>query len=83
MLFLLGFAEQFMAADAGAFVGTLWAVRSDTALRFAECFYQTLAEGRSLGEASHDARLLCQRQRSDPSWLAYSVYGDPKAKATP
>ena len=42
---MMGWAEQFMAAGAGAFVGTLWAVRSDSATKFAEAFYSALTDG--------------------------------------
>ena len=76
---MMGWAEQFMAAGAGAFAGTLWAVRSDSATKFAEAFYGALTDGMSLGKASQIARLEASRDRSDPTWLAYSVYGDPAA----
>jgi CHAT domain-containing protein len=78
---MIGWAEQFMAAGAGAFVGTLWAVRSNSATKFAEAFYSALAGGTPLGQASQLARLEVARDRSDPTWLAYSVYGDPAAEA--
>ncbi|MEK8105131.1 CHAT domain-containing protein [Micromonospora sp. M12] len=38
---MLGWAQQFMASGAGAFVGTLWAVRSDSSVRFATAFYRS------------------------------------------
>ena len=78
---MMGWAEQFMAAGAGAFAGTLWAVRSESATKFAEAFYSTLADGSSLGQACQLARLEASRDRSDPTWLGYSVYGDPAAAA--
>lgn len=78
---MMGWAEQFMAAGAGAFVGTLWAVRSDSATNFAEAFYGELTNGKSLGEACRLARREAARDPSDPTWLAYSVYGDPAAQA--
>lgn len=76
---MMGWAEQFMAAGAGAFVGTLWAIRSETASRFAEAFYGEITSGSPLGEACHRARLTIDH--SDPTWLAYSIYGDPDATA--
>jgi hypothetical protein len=76
---MMGWAEQFMAAGAGAFVGTLWAIRSETASEFAESFYGEITGGSPLGEACHRARLAIDH--SDPTWLAYSVYGDPAATA--
>jgi hypothetical protein len=78
---MMGWAQQFMAAGAGAFVGTLWAVSSTAAQIFAETFYTALAAGNSLGEASRHARAETSRDHDDPTWLAYSVYGDPAAQA--
>jgi hypothetical protein len=77
-----GWAQQFMAAGAGAFVGTLWAVHSDTAAVFARAFYEALVGGVRLGEAARQARLLASRDTDDATWLAYTVYGDPAARAT-
>ena len=78
---MMGWAKQFMAAGAGAFVGTLWDIRSRSAAAFADGFYQRLADGRTLGEAAHETRLASAYDRGDPTWLAYSVYGDPAATA--
>ncbi|ONI79145.1 hypothetical protein ALI144C_25215 [Actinosynnema sp. ALI-1.44] len=74
-----GWAQQFMAAGAGAFVGTLWPVRSDSALEFATIFYDELASGASLGMAAHYARGVSTNDDGDPTWLAYTVYGHPSA----
>ncbi|WP_435270238.1 CHAT domain-containing protein [Streptomyces sp. 1222.5] len=76
---MLGWAQQFMGAGAGAFVGTLWAVRSDSAQRFAEAFYASLSAGEPLGTAVHRARSHAGHDETDPTWLAYTVYGDPAA----
>ncbi|MFJ9833572.1 CHAT domain-containing protein [Streptomyces sp. NPDC101169] len=76
---MLGWAQQFMGAGAGAFVGTLWAVRSDSAQRFAEAFYASLSAGEPLGTAVHRARSHAGHDETDPTWLAYTVYGDPTA----
>jgi CHAT domain-containing protein len=79
---MIGWAEQFMGAGAGAFVGTLWPVRSETASSFAELFYENLRAGDTLGIATQKARLSASKLgRMDPTWLAYSVYGDPDAVA--
>jgi ubiquitin-like protein Pup len=40
---MMGWAGQFMAAGAGAFIGTLWPVRSTRASQYAEAFYAALA----------------------------------------
>ncbi|MFF5056411.1 CHAT domain-containing protein [Micromonospora sp. NPDC000663] len=78
---MLGWAQQFMSSGAGAFVGTLWAVRSESSVRFATAFYRSLAEGATLGAAALAARTDQQDDRLDPTWLAYTVYGDPFATA--
>lgn len=80
-LTMTGWAQKFMTAGAGAFVGTLWAVRSESATRFARPFYQALRDGEPLGEASRIARTAARGDDGDPSWLAYTVYGNPTARA--
>ncbi|MEU4159226.1 CHAT domain-containing protein [Actinoplanes sp. NPDC026670] len=75
---MMGWAEQFLAAGAGAFVGTLWDVRTDRARTFAESFYQNLADGHCLGTAVLNSRRAAATA-DDPTWLAYTVYGDPQA----
>ncbi|KDN17603.1 CHAT domain-containing protein [Amycolatopsis rifamycinica] len=77
---MVGWAQQFMAAGAGAFVGTLWPVRSDSAGAFAELFYGFLQAGEPLGRATLLARQTVVREQPDPTWLAYTVYGDPHAR---
>jgi hypothetical protein len=76
---MTGWAQQFMAAGAGAFVGTLWAVRDEGAGRFAEAFYGALRDGQQLGEATRAARRHAGQDSTDPTWLAYTVYGSPTA----
>ncbi|MDH6130763.1 hypothetical protein P3T37_000130 [Kitasatospora sp. MAA4] len=78
----LGWANQFLQAGAGAFVGTLWPVRDSTALAFADRFYQQLFTARKpLGLASLSARQEIRDLDGDPTWLAYAVYGSPGALA--
>ena len=77
---MIGRARQFMAAGAGAFLGSLWAVRSGSARTFADAFYKTLVtEGAPLGTASLRARQAIAEDGGDPTWLAYTVYGNPSA----
>lgn len=78
---LMGWAGQFMAAGAGAFIGTLWAVRSSSALAFAETFYEALLAGQPFGHSVQLARQATAADTSDPTWLAYTAYGDPMATA--
>jgi CHAT domain-containing protein len=67
-----------MTAGAGAFVGTLWAVPSGPAREFAEAFYAACLDGVPLGRAVKAARAAIRRP-GDPTWLAYTAYGDPAA----
>jgi CHAT domain-containing protein len=78
-----GWAEKCFKAGAGAFVGSLWDVRSKPARAFATSFYRALLEdGHPLAIAAHLARNEALRQSSrDPTWLAYTVYGNPFARA--
>ncbi len=75
---MTGWASHFMAAGAGAFIGTLWPVRSSQASLFAEEFYGALVTGADLGQASLTAR-RATKNHADPTWLAYTIYGDPAA----
>ena len=77
---MMGWAKQFMGAGAGAFLGSLWAVRSSSARVFAEAFYQAfITERATLGAASLQARRAIADDGGDPTWLAYTVYGNPAA----
>jgi CHAT domain-containing protein len=77
---MMGWARQFMGAGAGAFIGSLWAVRSSSAKAFADTFYQALvSEAAPLGEASLRARRAIAADAGDPTWLAYTIYGNPSA----
>ena len=80
LMHLVGWARQFMGAGAGAFIGSLWAVRSSSAKTFAEAFYRAMISDRmSLGAASLRARQEISGDPGDPTWLAYTVYGNPSA----
>ena len=62
-----GWASQFMAAGAGAFVGTLWPVRSPAARKFAASFYEAIVrQNRTLGEAALHARKSIIEDLEDP-----------------
>ena len=73
-----GFAERFLRAGAGAFIGSLWEVGDHTALRFATELYQMLKDDRTLGQAVTDLR--GRVKDGDLTWLAYAVYGHPEAR---
>lgn len=75
-----GWAAGFLGAGAGAFLGPLWSIRDSKALAFAKAFYKKLLAGETLGEAVHKARSeLRESFPGDPSWLGYSLYGQPLA----
>jgi CHAT domain len=74
-----GWASKFLDAGAAAFIGSLWAVRDETARQFASELYQQLRTGAALGEAAMRARMAAAGTPGDPTWLAYAVYGDPRA----
>ncbi len=77
---LAGWAETFLRAGAGAFIGSLWAVRDRSAFTFAKHFYEILSGGKTLGEAAMAARQAIAGNGADPTWLAYAIYGDPNAR---
>ena len=74
-----GFATEFLNAEAGVFVGTLWSVVDSAALAFAKGFYTALREGKALAEAATAGRIASSAVEPS-SWLAYAVYGDPEAR---
>jgi hypothetical protein len=69
-------AGKFFHAGAGAFVGSMWDIRSDSARVFAERFYEALVQERqSLAQAAYRARQRTRETTRDPTWLAYAVHG--------
>jgi hypothetical protein len=78
-----GWASKFLEAGAAAFIGSLWAVSDGAAREFAQEFYGRLKTGSSLGEAVMRARQTAASHPDDPTWLAYTVYGDPRATISP
>jgi CHAT domain-containing protein len=76
---MTGWAERFVAAGAGAFIGSLWEVRDTRAAIFAREFYASLVGGVSLGEAVANGREAIKNEAGDPTWLSYAVYGDSAA----
>jgi hypothetical protein len=77
-----GWPIVFLRAGAGAFVGTAWAVRDKPAAAFARAFYGTLLDGKTLAEAASAARASA-KALGDASWLAFKVYGHPRARRAP
>lgn len=75
-----GWAAQFLRAGAAAFVGAYWSVYDRAAHDFARAFYGRLLAGRSIGQATQEARAAI-KPLGDPTWLAYTVFADPLATA--
>jgi hypothetical protein len=80
---LYGWADQFMRAGAAAFIGSLWEVSDAAANEFAREMYARLMDGDPLGKAVMTARRAVAAEPADPTWLAYAVYGDPRARIHP
>jgi hypothetical protein len=77
-----GWARATLFAQAGAFVGTLWSVRDETAFKFAKAFYTALLDDKmTFGESALAARRTFS-DADDPSWLAYVVYAHPNTTVT-
>lgn len=74
-----GWAGRFLAAGAGAFVGSLWQVRDAPAKEFAASFYQDLKQGKTLGDAFQAARAHVG-QSGDPTRLGYTLFGRREAR---
>jgi hypothetical protein len=74
-----GWPNVFLRAGAAAFVGSAWAVRDKPAAKFSTVFYNALLDGRTLAEAATEARSAA-KQMGDASWLAFKVYGHPRAR---
>jgi CHAT domain len=72
---------EFVRLGCGGFVGTLWPVTDRAASVFAQAFYRSMFEGRSIGEAMLRARKQVRESYpNDPTWLAYSCFADPLAR---
>jgi hypothetical protein len=74
-----GWAASFLRAGAGAFIGSLWEVVDTSASTYAQEFYRAAIGGNTLGESARQARDAIRDNPGDPTWLAYTLYGDPAA----
>jgi chaperonin GroEL len=75
-------ASAFIKRGAGAFIGSLWNVRSTTANKFGVEVYKSVRSGEAttLGQAVDLARRRSVRDPSDPTRLAYALYGKDDAQ---
>jgi len=74
-----GWAKQCLEVGCSAFIGTLWSVDDEQARRFVQELYPRLLRKEPLGYALRDARQALKAS-GDPTWLAYTLYGDPAAR---
>jgi len=72
-------ADKFINAQAGGFLGSLWEVDDRLAYDFTKAFYESLMDGKTIGEAVREARLQIKNEYNS-TWLAYSIYADPLAE---
>jgi hypothetical protein len=56
-----------------------WAVRDKPAAAFSTAFYEALLNDKTLAEAASAARESAKKF-GDASWLAFKVYGHPRAR---
>jgi hypothetical protein len=77
-----GWAASFLRAGAGAFIGSLWEVTDTSACTYAQEFYRAALGGHTLAESARQARDAIRDNPGDPTWLAYTLYGDPAATAS-
>lgn len=79
-----GFADSFIRPLSGhgaaVFVGALWSIETTLAENFAKTFYGALKSGDTLVDAVAAARAAC-KQQGDFTWLAYTIFGHPLARA--
>jgi len=77
-----GWAPAVVEAGASGYIGGLWQLRSEAAIRFARGFHATLRARLARGPANVAELLRSQRRAlfeatGDPTYLAYVFYGDP------
>ena len=75
-------ARAFIKRGAGAFIGSLWNIRNATANKFGVEVYKSVRAGEAvtLGQAVDLARKRSVRDPSDPTRLAYALYGKDDAQ---
>jgi CHAT domain-containing protein len=77
---VLGLARSFFAAGARTVIGSLWPIRDDHAQSFFDAFYASLAQGRAVGAAFHQAqKSLIDDGLPAEAWAGFVLIGDPDA----
>lgn len=75
-----GWAEAFLRANVGFFIGSVWRTKDDLACEFATTFYQRLQAGDTVGEAMRQAREAV-KESGDATYLSYTLYANPRVRA--
>lgn len=75
-----GWANVLIGAGAGLVAAPRWAVTDRQALAFAQSFYRHLLGSAPVAHVVYEARRAAFAD-GDPTWLAYSVYAHPHARA--
>ncbi len=77
-----GWAERFVNARVGVFIGAMWEVNDELAFQFAKTFYTSLLKDNlTVSQALKKSRqAIKQSAPYNSTWLAYSLYADPEAR---
>ena len=78
-----GLGRTFLYAGVTAFLGYLVPIPDESATQFAISFYESLAQGQTIGESLRLARIQCRHANhpNDLTWSSAVLYGDPTARA--
>jgi CHAT domain-containing protein len=72
-----GFADRCLQTGCSAVLAAYWPISDGAARGFSLAFYDKLRRGRSFGEALQELRL---DHEDDPTYHAYTFFGDPLAR---
>jgi CHAT domain len=75
-----GWAQAFIHAGVGFFVGSMWKTTDQLAYEFAKAFYQRLQAGDCVAEAMRRARKDIVMS-GDATYLSYTLYAHPRIRA--
>jgi CHAT domain-containing protein len=72
-----GFAAKFLDNGCSGVIAPYWPINDARAAKFSVSLYQKLQQGRAIGEALQELR---SENLTDPTFRAYSYFGDPWAR---
>jgi CHAT domain-containing protein len=79
-----GWVERCLELGCRAFLGANWEVNDELAAQFAIEVYDRLVQGATIAQAVRQARwVLRNRDASNPTWLAYTLYAHPNLTVRP